>query len=100
MGSLVGMRETEGFVRGVRFSAILDERTSRMCRMRDGMTFRLEDPRLVGNTPPLHPNCRSVLIPVTEFDRPEWSTPREVARLPGTRQRPGDLSVVREVLGF
>ena len=100
MGALVGMRETEGFVQGVRFSAILDERTSRMCRMRDGMTFRLDDPRLAGNSPPLHPNCRSVLVPVTEFDRAEWSTSREVARLPETRQRPGDLAVVRAVLGF
>ena len=100
MGSLVGMRETEGFVRGVRFSAILDKRTSRMCRMRDGMTFRLDDPRLMGNTPPLHPNCRSVLVPVTAFDRVDWSTVSEVARLPETRQRPEDLAVTRLALGF
>ena len=100
MGALVGMRETEGFVQGVRFSAILDERTSRMCRMRDGMTFRLDDPRLAGNSPPLHPNCRSVLVPVTAVDRADWSTVSEVARLPETRQRPEDLAVARLALGF
>lgn len=56
------------FVEAVQFTAILDARTTKICRKRDGLVMKLTDDRLATNTPPLHFNCRSVLIPVDRFD--------------------------------
>ena len=54
-------------VAGFLFSAILDERTSIYCRPRADMFIPVWDiEKLIRNSPPLHPNCRSVLIPVHE----------------------------------
>lgn len=47
------------------FTAVLDLRTSRRCMAASGRRFRLDDPALAAYRPPLHPCCRSVLIPVT-----------------------------------
>lgn len=55
----------EGGVAAVQFAAILDDRTTTICRARDGLIMELDDPRLAGNTPPLHFQCRSVLVPIT-----------------------------------
>lgn len=45
----------------VRFIAIGDDRTTPICRSRNGMVF----PKgVTGNTPPLHVRCRSVLSPL------------------------------------
>lgn len=71
----------------VRFSAVMDARTSAVCRSRHGLIMRLDDPRLPGNTPPLHGRCRSVLDPLYSAyqgdlitdDRLDWS---RVAPLP------------------
>ena len=67
LGSLSAMARLHNrgrFVEGVEFSAILDGRTTDVCRKRHGLRMRLDDPRLPDNTPPLHPNCRSVLVPI------------------------------------
>jgi SPP1 gp7 family putative phage head morphogenesis protein len=47
-------------VEKVQFLATLDSRTSDVCRARDGKVY----PRNKAPRPPLHPNCRSLLIPV------------------------------------
>jgi SPP1 gp7 family putative phage head morphogenesis protein len=61
--------ELEGFVRAVQLSAILDTRTTDICRGADGKIIMLDDDETVKRlTPPLHFNCRSVLVPVTEID--------------------------------
>lgn len=44
------------------FSATLDVRTSSICRSADGRRFKHDDPRAL--IPPLHPNCRSTIIPI------------------------------------
>lgn len=50
---------------GYRFQAVLDNRTSLMCRERHGMFIPKDNIALLAaNTPPLHPNCRSRLVPV------------------------------------
>lgn len=64
-------------VGAVRFTATLDGRTSEACRAYDGEEWPLGSPDI--QTPPLHPNCRSVLAPVVAWDRlgiepPEPST--------------------------
>lgn len=49
------------------FSAILDERTTEVCEYLDGKIFEEGEfaDRIV---PPLHFNCRSLLVPITRFE--------------------------------
>lgn len=54
----------ENAVDYIQFSAVNDGRTSAICRSRHGLIMRMDDPRLPGNTPPLHGRCRSVLLPL------------------------------------
>jgi SPP1 gp7 family putative phage head morphogenesis protein len=56
-----------GVVEAYQYSAILDDRTSDICGNLHGLTFPKEE----APVPPLHFNCRSVLIPITRFE--EWS---------------------------
>lgn len=49
-----------------RYVAVLDMRTSKMCRLLDGQKFDV-DKAIVGiNFPPLHPHCRSTTRPVID----------------------------------
>jgi SPP1 gp7 family putative phage head morphogenesis protein len=70
MGRLISMYRNEE-VLGVEFCAVMDERTTDICRDRDGMILDLYDPRIVANTPPLHVNCRSVWISATYYSHPD-----------------------------
>jgi SPP1 gp7 family putative phage head morphogenesis protein len=45
------------------FVSTLDSRTSIICGSKDGETYDLDDLQF---KPPLHPNCRSITIPVTK----------------------------------
>ena len=60
--------ELQGFVRAVQFSAILDSRTTNICRSADGKIFMLDDPILKRFIPPLHFQCRSLFASITEAD--------------------------------
>jgi SPP1 gp7 family putative phage head morphogenesis protein len=54
-------------VEAYQFSAVLDERTTDVCRSLDGKVF--ERGGFVDRiTPPLHFNCRSLLVPITKFE--------------------------------
>lgn len=54
-------------VTAYQYSAIMDDRTSEVCSALDGKIFEIgEDVSRV--TPPLHFNCRSLLVPVTKFE--------------------------------
>ncbi|MDC4517076.1 minor capsid protein [Acinetobacter baumannii] len=46
----------------VRLVATLDGRTSKLCASLDGAVWEINDP--AKRVPPLHPNCRSILVPV------------------------------------
>ena len=48
------------------FLAAIDSRTSPQCREHNGATYLLKDAKVGTNYPPLHPNCRSTVIPVLE----------------------------------
>ena len=48
------------------FMAFLDSKTSKECRDLDGKKFSIEEYQAGVNLPPLHPNCRSCVIPVVE----------------------------------
>ena len=49
-------------IKGYRFTAVLDSRTSEICAHHDGRVYDIDDKRYL---PPLHWNCRSVAVPVT-----------------------------------
>lgn len=53
-----------GIVAAYRFSAIIDGRTSLICRSLDGKIF----PANAAPTPPLHFGCRSLLVPITKYE--------------------------------
>ena len=61
----------EGFgsvVAGWQFTATLDGRTSSICAGLDGTRYRKGDPSIP--YPPRHPNCRSVMVPLTDLEEP------------------------------
>jgi uncharacterized protein with gpF-like domain len=76
--------DLEGFVRAVQLSAILDARTTNICRAADGKIIMLEDPNVGQLMPPLHFNCRTMPIPITEADG--QFTPSKSSELAGIRQ--------------
>ncbi len=51
------------------YSAILDGRTTWLCRSLAGRIFKREDLERSGLIPPNHFRCRSVLLPVTSHDK-------------------------------
>lgn len=59
--------ELRGWVVAYRYSAIMDERTTEICRALHGRIFTKED--LNGYIPPNHFNCRSTITAVTRMDK-------------------------------
>ncbi|ANS22259.1 minor capsid protein [Acinetobacter baumannii] len=51
----------------VRFVSVLDGRTSKLCASLDGTIWEINDPSK--RVPPLHPHCRSILVPVDKDGR-------------------------------
>lgn len=74
--------EMDGFVEALEFSAILDGKTTEICEHMDGRVYPKNDPIWEAYTPPLHFNCRSLLIAVTVRDT--WT------RSTNPRQNPAD----------
>ncbi|HUS80122.1 MAG TPA: minor capsid protein, partial [Armatimonadota bacterium] len=62
----------DGLVEGVTFSAVMDDRTTETCAWHNGRSYKLGDPDLP--CPPLHYQCRSVLMPVLFNETPQWNT--------------------------
>ena len=58
--------ENKGFVLAYEYSAILDDRTTEICKALDGRIRR----DFANYAPPNHFNCRSLLIPITAID--DW----------------------------
>lgn len=48
------------------FLAFIDHRTSDVCKARDGEVISIDQAKAGYNLPPLHPNCRSAIIPITK----------------------------------
>ena len=55
------------------FSAFLDSKTSPQCREMDGKIIKLEKAITGVNLPPLHPNCRSCILPVLGWKKDKGS---------------------------
>ncbi len=69
----------------VRFISVLDGRTSKLCASLDGSIWEINDP--AKRVPPLHPNCRSILVPVEKDgqlvgERPFVMDERKVKDIP------------------
>ncbi len=58
----------EGFVEALEYSAILDSRTTRICRHLDDRVYPIDSEIWNKYRPPNHFNCRSILVPVTIID--------------------------------
>lgn len=52
-------------VKEYEFVAVLDRRTSSICREMNGQTFPLSEFMPGTNAPAMHPNCRSTIVPAT-----------------------------------
>lgn len=63
-GRLQLIQDAGSYVHGVQYSAILDTRTTEVCRNLDGKVFEVNAPELDRLTPPRHFQCRSLLVPV------------------------------------
>ncbi len=75
--------EIARFVKGIRYSAILDLRTTEVCRFLDGKVFKPTDPNLEALLPPNHFSCRSIIVPIVageKIDEDEFITPAEIGR--------------------
>ena len=53
--------QNDDILKGYRFLAVNDSRTSRVCARLDQTVWPANSPKLSSVTPPLHPNCRSAL---------------------------------------
>lgn len=56
----------EHSIKRYRYIAVLDLRTSKMCRELDGKEFDVDKAIIGINFPPLHPHCRSITRPVID----------------------------------
>lgn len=100
IGTLEETKDSE-IVAGYKFVAVLDDRTTEICRARHGKFIPKSDHGLlISNTPPLHVNCRSILVPVTEYQElpkeimpAQWEDPKLLPR-----QREYDIKVLSNLL--
>ena len=60
-----------GWILAYQYAAVMDGRTTELCRGLNGRIFTREELGDAGLIPPNHFNCRSVLLPVTRMDA-EW----------------------------
>jgi SPP1 gp7 family putative phage head morphogenesis protein len=75
--------EMSNFIEALEFSAILDGRTTDVCTDMDQRTFAVDDPIWEKYYPPLHFNCRSLVVAVTVRDTWEPSEPPTVEPMDG-----------------
>lgn len=68
--------QSSGVISGYQYSAILDDRTSDICRGLHGKKFKAGTEPI----PPMHFNCRSVLIPITKYE--EFEPSESVGKTP------------------
>lgn len=69
--------ERQPLLVGYEYSVILDDRTSHICQQVAGKRVRREQLRYA---PPLHPHCRTVLLPLFSSDGvSDWDDPQTIA---------------------
>lgn len=63
-GYFNGLQAVIGSVTAIRHRSVVDQKTSKICRERDGLTLAPSDPYWLFNWPSLHRHCRSCPLPV------------------------------------
>ena len=71
-------KENADILTGYEYTATLDSRTTLICAALDGQTFAIDDES--APKPPQHPNCRSVITPVIDWEGLGIEPPVEGAR--------------------
>lgn len=79
-GRLEQFKSNSDFVQAVQYSAVLDKRTTPLCRSLHGKIIALDNPLVNVYLPPNHFNCRSIILPVTKYDTWEESDLSNVPR--------------------
>jgi SPP1 gp7 family putative phage head morphogenesis protein len=70
-GRLEQFKGVGDFVEAVQFSAVMDKRTTPICRRLNGMIMDIENKFVSVYLPPNHYNCRSIIVPVTRYE--DWT---------------------------
>jgi SPP1 gp7 family putative phage head morphogenesis protein len=60
---------------GYRYSAIMDARTTSICRGLHGSSWTRDNPELDAYTPPNHYRCRSILVPISKYKDWDYKPP-------------------------
>ncbi len=60
--------DLNGFVVGLQYYAICDDRSCGFCTGHHGEALKINDPRIKENTPPIHLGCRCGWSPVTKLE--------------------------------
>jgi len=63
-GREAGFEDIADQIGAYQWSAILDDKTCERCTELDGKNFKPSDPQLDALRPPLHPNCRCILVAI------------------------------------
>lgn len=67
-GRLEQFKDTGKFVEAVQYSAVLDKRTTNLCKRLNGKIMSIDNKLVNVYLPPNHFNCRSIIVPVTRYD--------------------------------
>jgi SPP1 gp7 family putative phage head morphogenesis protein len=67
-GRLEQFKADPDFVQAVQYSAVLDKRTTQICKRLNGKIMDINNPLVNVYLPPNHFNCRSIIVPVTSLD--------------------------------
>lgn len=91
---LATFKANDDIVKGMRFLATLDSHTSLTCIAHSGAEWDMQGNPIVGNfpfePPPLHFNCRSMLVPITlsyrelgiDVDKPKGTRASDLGQIP------------------
>lgn len=113
---LATFQANNDIIKGLRFLATLDSHTSLICIAHSGCEWDMEGNPIVGNfpfePPPLHFNCRSMLVPITlsyrelgiDVDKPKGTRASDLGQIPSDTTFDGflkrhDAAYVDDLLG-
>jgi len=85
----------------VQFYATIDKRTSSQCRMLHGTVMLADSPEARRYIPPLHPSCRSSILPITifsEYDKSMVFQNRDFSKPMGQNFKTMDEAMDKEAM--
>ena len=85
----------------VQFYATIDKRTSSQCRMLHGTVMLADSPEARRYIPPLHPSCRSSILPITifsEYDKSMEFQNRDFSKPMGQNFKTMDEAMDKEAM--